>query len=141
MTDMKDITERLKEYLESKTEEELESEFESITHIKFWNRWCEKFHSLGKEKRYEIIEKVIKKYGSDTYRKREYRLGYEPREELFQLFAYYAETYGVVLEDKGYYTNFVGDAMIFDDTWVIQILYGQGTVIHVNHKDKFNNKV
>lgn len=137
MADMGDIARRLKERLEKMTPEEKEAEFEAITHTKFWNRWCEKFHNLGKEKRYEIVEKVKKKYNSDEYKRKEYKLGYEPREELFSLFAHYAEIYGKVLEDKKYYTAFVGDAMIFDDTWVVQILYGQGAVIHVNHIDTF----
>lgn len=133
----KQIYENLLKSLNSKTSiEEIDAEIEYLTNTRFWNRWVEKFHRLTKEQRSDIIKKCIKKYASTEYINKELKLGYYPRENLFDLFCKYSEKYGTELGDE-YYTNFVAMANMIDDEWVVQLLIAQGSAILVNHKDDF----
>lgn len=121
---MVDLVKILREHLDSLTPEQKEAEWESITHEKFWSRWTEKFHNLGKEKRDEFIEKAIKKYECDEYIDKEYRLGYEPRKPLYNLFLQYGIRYGEADDTFGTTCG----AYRFDD-WIVCLYIGQGSYI------------
>lgn len=122
------MIEQLKKHLASMSKEELDAEWESITHEKFYNRWVEKLHSLPVENRNTLIAKVINKYKSDAYIKRELGLGYEPRCSLYTILQKYAEKYG---RDVPFDGEFVASAMVIDNTWRVILYIGQGSFIRV----------
>ena len=126
---METLVERLKEYLNSKSPKEIEDDWERITHIKFYDRWVDKLHSLDKDLRSNLIRKVIEKYSSQEYIDREYSLGYEPRMELFTLLQKYAEKYGENVPDE--YGDFVASALLVDSKWLVKLYIGQGSEIDV----------
>lgn len=127
---MNNMLEKLKQYLASKTKEELAEEWENITHEKFYSRWVEKLHSLSVGDRNTFIEKVVKKYNSMEYFNREYRMGYEPRCPLYILLQKYAERYGEPLPAT-YSTYFVESARSIDSKWAVRLFVGQGSFIKV----------
>lgn len=127
---METIVERLKEYLNSKSQKEIEEDWERITHTKFYDIWVEKLHGLDKDLRSNLIKKVIEKYKSQEYLNREYSLGYEPRMELFTLLQKYAEKYGDDIPDE--YGDFVASALLVDSKWLVKLFIGQGSYITVS---------
>lgn len=88
----------------------------------------EKFHNLYKNRLDEVIEHIQKKYQSDAYRDKEYRLGREPMEDLYSFLFDYAEKYSVVCREKQYYNDFTGSAYYLG-SYVIQVIHGQGSAI------------
>jgi len=126
---------KLREKLYSMSKEDLEEEYEHITHEKFYGRWIEKLHNLTKEQRFTFIEKVNKKYSSDEYKTREINRGYEPRENLYDLICLYSKEYGENCPDS-YYTEFVAMARIIDNAWLVRLYIGQGSFVTV---DKIDN--
>lgn len=139
---MDGVLKRLREKLDSMSEEEKERWAESITHTKFNNRWVERIHGLSVEKRVELIGKCKTKYESKEYRERELRLGYEPRTDLFFILAEYAERYG-----KNIYKERTanGDILMFcngtlwlvDNTYIVELLIGQGSAVNVFTIDEY----
>lgn len=127
---METIVERLKEYLNSKSQKEIEEDWEKITHTKFYDKWVEKLYGLDKDLRSNLIKKVIEKYKSQEYLNREYSLGYEPRMELFTLLQKYAEKYGEDIPDE--YGDFVASALLVDSKWLVKLFIGQGSYITVS---------
>jgi hypothetical protein len=78
------------------------------------------------------MEKILAKYYSKTYVKREMDLGYyEPRESLLWLAFEYAEKYCVECDDEHYLNMFTSSAYYIGD-YVIQLMHGQGSVIRVD---------
>jgi hypothetical protein len=77
------------------------------------------------------MAKLLAKYESDEYRDREYRMGYEPREDLLWLAFEYARTYCVECDDDKYLNDFTGEAYYIGN-YVIQIMHGQGSCIRVD---------
>ncbi len=78
------------------------------------------------------MEKMLGKYSSKEYVKREMDLGYyEPRETLLWLAFEYAEKYCKECDDKHYHNMFTSAAYYFGN-YVIQLMHGQGSVIRVD---------
>lgn len=88
------------------------------------------FHGKYHDKLDEVLEHLINKYDSDKYRNKEYRLGYEPREDLLWFMLAYAEKYCTQCLDEKYLNDFTGDAY-YIGTYVIQVMHGQGSVIKI----------
>lgn len=122
------MVEQLEKRLTSMSKEELEAEWESITHDNFYNRWVEKLHTLSVEDRNTLIEKVVNKYKSDAYIKREIGMGYEPRNSLYTILQKYAERYG---EDVPFDGEFAVSTKVIDNTWRVILYIGQGSFIRV----------
>lgn len=79
--------ERFKEIIQDdKFWEELEKRESKIT--EFYERYIKKIMALSKKEREALVQKIIDKYDSDAYVRREYRLGYQPRECLFDILYY-----------------------------------------------------
>lgn len=100
--------------------------------IEFYERYVKKIMSLPKKKREELIQKIINKYDSDEYVKREYRLGYQPRETLFSIIYYWAANYGQEIENEDENDYFPVERYIVDDNIKVVAIYGQGTKINVS---------
>ncbi len=94
-------------------------------------QWVEDFHSLGAEKRYDIIRKTKAEYDSDEYITSEYRIGYEPRTPLYYDFVEYARVHGTPTTE-GVNEYFPEEAYIIDGKVIVRLIYGQGAVVHVD---------
>jgi hypothetical protein len=122
-----------------KSEEEFEKFINQLT-VKLNNekefdlRWVERFKKYGAKNIDETIEKLMDKYYSESYRNREYRLGYQPREELMWLLFDYAQKYCKICEDERFYNNFTSGAF-YVGSYVIQIMNGQGSIIRIDRID------
>ena len=93
-------------------------------------RWLTKFDNLTKEKRAEIVKKIVNKYSSDKYIDSEYKKGYEPRCYLYDLLFAYGAQCGEEIE---YCINphFPEEQYLIDDSILVGRVYGQGEYIYV----------
>lgn len=89
---------------------------------------------MPSEIRVTNIEKVITKYSSNKYIDKEYRMGRFPSTDLFWVLYEYACEHC-----KRYHSNndFVSEAYIIDDLYILERFDGQGSVININ---KIKNK-
>lgn len=90
----------------------------------------ERFHKRFGENLNEIIGKIIQKYSSNSYVRKEYNLGREPMTPLFFFLYEYGVKYGTYTEEEEYTTSFNDGAYIVGD-YVFGLLHGQGSVIRV----------
>lgn len=96
----------------------------------------ERFHAKYGDKLYDTIIKIVAKYKSAAYFKRERKLGREPITELFWFLLSYARKYGTRIPNKHYrnykqLNTFTTEAYLLD-RFVIQRMDGQGSVVHVD---------
>jgi hypothetical protein len=98
------------------------------------DRWIEKFKELAEPDIDSSLSRIIKKYDSDEYVRREYSLGYEPREKLLWIAFNYAEKYCKECTDEKYLNMFTGEAY-YIGSYVIQVMNGQGSVIRIDKID------
>jgi hypothetical protein len=96
----------------------------------FRTRWAERFKQHAEHRLDDVLEKLIAKYDSDEYVRREYKLGYEPRETLLWVALHYAEANCEPCEDPEYANPFTGE-MYYIGSYVIQVMHGQGSVIRI----------
>jgi hypothetical protein len=99
------------------------------------DRWVEKFKKIVEPDIDAYLEKLIKKYDSDKYVRREYSLGYEPREPLLWIAFEYASKYCKECTDEKYLNMFTGEAY-YIGSYVIQVMNGQGSVIKIEKIEK-----
>ncbi len=134
---MSDMLKKLREFLDSdegkKSIEEFRNKLERIEERK--NRWTEKFKELAEPNIDAALSKIIEKYDSGEYVKREYSLGYEPRESLLWIAFNYAEKYCKECTDEKYLNVFTGNAY-YIGSYVIQVMHGQGSVIKIEKIEK-----
>ncbi len=80
------------------------------------------------------IDHMLKWYNSDTYRDREYRKGYQPREELLWVLFGVAEAHGEECTDEevDLYANTFTRAIYKLGSYAIQIMDGQGSIIAID---------
>lgn len=105
-------------------------------------RWVEKFKKWAEPNMDAALEKLMTWYDSDKYVKREYSLGYEPRETLLWLAFEYATKYCEPCEDEDYFNTFTGSAYYIGN-YVIQVMHGQGSALRldkVKHPRKRKSK-
>ena len=97
------------------------------------DRWVDRMWNRIKGDIDGSIEHLDNWYGSDKYRDREYRRGYEPREKLFWILLGVAEKYGSEVGDEYeiYANSFTGE-MYKLGSYYIQVMYGQGSVIRID---------
>lgn len=101
---------------------------------KHQDRWVEKLKSRYGNNIDEILEKLMNKYYSDEYRDREYKIGFEPREPLLWLVWEYAAKYCEECNEEKYFNTFTG-AAYYIGSYVIQIMYGQGSVLRIDKRE------
>ncbi len=97
------------------------------------DRWVDRMWNRIKDDIDGSIERLDNWYGSDKYRDREYRRGYEARESLFWVLLGVAEKYGSEVGDEYelYANPFTGE-MFKIGSYIIQVMYGQGSVIRID---------
>ena len=126
--------ENLKEHLAKPEVQEAIKKFkehqEFLDELK--NEYLAWFDSIGAERRNHYIQKVIKKYTSDSYKDRWYNRGIFPPEELYWWIYDYAYKYGKCWNPS---TNEVGPGyaakFVFDD-WKVIRYDGQGSIVIIS---------
>ena len=110
----KSMVEKLREFLDSeegkKSIEEFGNKIRREEELK--DRWIEKFKKLAEPDIDSALSRLIKKYDSDEYVRREYSLGYEPREKLLWVAFNYAEKYCKECTDEKYLNMFCHQPLI-----------------------------
>jgi hypothetical protein len=134
---MSDMLKKLREFLDSEEGKKSIAEFgkKLKRDEERKNRWTEKFKELAEPNIDAALSKIIEKYDSDEYAKREYSLGYEPRESLLWIAFNYAEKYCKECTDEKYLNVFTGNAY-YIGSYVIQVMHGQGSVIKIEKIEK-----
>jgi hypothetical protein len=98
---------------------------------------AERFYQKHKDNMPIIIEKIIDKYDSDKYVRKEYKLGYQPREDLYWVLESIASKYGEKVElnkenaEKYPLNMFTGSAYTFEG-YLFQVMHGQGSVVRID---------
>jgi hypothetical protein len=100
-------------------------------HIK---RWVDRMWNHIQFNIDNSIEKLLIWYESDTYRNREYNMGYEPRESLLWVLMGVADKYGVKATQDEYniYGNMFTGEIYRLGSYIIQVMHGQGSVIRID---------
>lgn len=134
---MSTMLEQLKAFLDSEEGKKSLEEYAQkiVRDNEHLDRWVEKFKNRCENDLDGSLEKLIDKYYSDEYVKREYSIGVEPREPLLWLAFEYAVKYCKPCEDEKYFNMFTGEAY-YMGSYVIQVMHGQGSVIRI---DKITN--
>lgn len=132
----KSMVEKLREFLDSeegkKSIEEFGRSLERESEFK--ERWIERFKAHSENNLDFVLGKIIAKYDSDKYVRKEYSKGYEPREKLLWVAFNYAEKYCKECTDEKYLNMFTG-ASYYIGSYVIQVMHGQGSVIRIDKVD------
>lgn len=106
------------------------------------DRWIERMKSRIETDIDSSVEKLLNWYKSDKYRDREYKMGYQPREELLWVLFNYSVIYGEEIQEDSeiyetYGNSFTG-GMFKIGSYIIQIMHGQGSIIAI---DKLDNQL
>jgi hypothetical protein len=133
------IVQKMIDYLNS---EEGEQRMEAIViknakRIGHSRRWRDRMWNRIKDNVDESIETILKWYGSDRYRDREYKMGIEPREQLLWVLLEVAVVYGSdpSEEELEAFENMFTGEIAKIGSYVIQSLYGQGSAIRIDKTD------
>jgi hypothetical protein len=132
---MSDFFENLKNFLETeegkKSIEDFKLKIEREEAHK--DRWVDRMWNRIKDDIDGSIANILDWYESDTYRDREYAMGYEPREGLLWVLLGVAEKYGSEVGDEyEIYANMFTGEMYKLGSYIIQVMHGQGSVIKVD---------
>ncbi len=133
---MSDLLKKLKDFIDTEEGKKSIAEF----HLKLEReaqheeRWVERMWNRIHGDVDDSIEKLLTWYGSDKYRDREYKMCYEPREELLWVLFSVAEKYGTECSEdeiREFANTFTGN-MRRIGSYVIQVMIGQGSVIRID---------
>lgn len=127
------LVEKLREFLNSEEGEKSIEEWNEklVQEEEHQDRWIEKFKKRFENNLDDVLEKLMNKYYSPEYVKREYRMGYIPREPLMFLVYEYAKKHCEPCNDEKYFNMFT-DKAYYIGSYVIQLMTGQGSVIRLN---------
>ena len=136
MLDLNKISKSLKVSI---TEESVRKFFEEKEQEeKLYASQVDRFYQRHKENMPAIIEKIMAKYDSNEYVNKEYKLGYQPREDLYWVLMSIAGKYGTKVElneenAKKYpkLNMFTSVSYIFEG-YLIQQMDGQGSVVRID---------
>jgi hypothetical protein len=98
------------------------------------DRWVDRMWERIQSDLDGSIDHMLKWYNSDTYRDREYRKGYQPREELLWVLFGVAEAHGEECTDEevDLYANTFTRSIYKLGSYAIQIMDGQGSIIAID---------
>jgi len=96
--------------------------------------WTDRMWNRIKDNIDGSIEHMLNWYESDKYRDREYKMGFEPREDLLWILFNVAVKYGreCTQEEADVYANMFTGEMFVIGSHVIQVMHGQGSVIRID---------
>lgn len=134
------LVEKLKEFLDTPEGQESIERFveEQLLRDLHRQRWRDRTWERIKDNIDASIEHLLNWYGSDKYRDREYKKGYEPREALLWVLLSVAETHGkeCTEEEIEMYANMFTGEIYKLGSYVIQVMHGQGSVIGIDKIEK-----
>jgi hypothetical protein len=90
-----------------------------------------RFHEKYKDNISFVVEKIIKKYDSSDYYNRWIKRGIQPPEDLYWFLLYYAEKYGVEVNENENINIFTSEIYQIGN-YIIQRMDGQGAVIRID---------
>jgi hypothetical protein len=98
------------------------------------DRWTDRMWERIQSDLDGSIDHMLKWYNSDPYRDREYRKGYQPREELLWVLFGVAEAHGEECTDEevDLYANTFTRSIYKLGSYAIQIMDGQGSIIAID---------
>lgn len=130
--DPESLVERLQKFIDSPDGNKSADEFMKnlLGREEIEKTQIERFHKKHGSNPNNFIEKVIKKYSSDSYIDKEFSFGREPRTNLYFFLFDYAHKYGKYSKAKKYQTPFSDGAYIIGD-YAFALLHGQGSAINV----------
>jgi len=140
MADIEKSLSAMTKFLESEEgKESMRKYWEEIEQKeKLYASQVERFYQKHKDNMPAIIEKIMAKYESSEYVRREYKLGYEPRQDLYWVLNSIVEKHGVEVKlnkknAKKYPTlnMFTGSAYTFEG-YLFQVMHGQGSVVRID---------
>jgi hypothetical protein len=140
MADIEKSLSALTKFLESEEgKESMKKYWEEIEQKeKIYASQVERFYLKWKYHMPFIIDLIMNKYESSEYVNREYKLGYEPRQDLYWVLNSIAEKHGVKIilnkkNAKKYPTlnMFTGSAYTFEG-YLFQVMHGQGSVVRID---------
>lgn len=135
-----DLITRLKEYLESEEGKKSSEEYFGKIRMRqlMEDSQMERFHLKynTSEKFSVIVEKIIAKYYSDEYTKKEYKCGRQPMESLFFFLYEYAGKYGRVAIDEECekHGNMFTAGLYTIHDYFFNLMCGQGSVVQISKK-------
>jgi hypothetical protein len=134
------LVEKLKEFLDTPEGQESIERFveEQLLRDLHRQRWRDRTWERIKDNIDASIGHLLNWYGSDKYRDREYKKGYEPREALLWVLLSVAETRGeeCTEEEIEMYANMFTGEIYKLGSYVIQVMHGQGSVIRIDKIEK-----
>lgn len=92
-------------------------------------KYMDYISKLKVEERKSLLRKIMNKYESDEYIKREYRIGYQPRESLYDPAIDWMIEYGKEYEDEDYKDCVFPIKSYISDNITLTLIYGQGTKV------------
>jgi hypothetical protein len=129
--DKRTMSERMRDFLDSPEGQEAierfgEEDAKAEAQAKRdYERFCRMVDHTGLE---NLIDKIVQKYNSDEYVKKEFRMGYEPREVLKSQILEYFEKHG---EETQLGVNIFMDCNYRIGKYFVGIMYGQGSYIKI----------
>ena len=129
------LLEKMRAFLESEEGQKSISEWAKkyARDLDHRDRWIEKFRVRCESELDGVLEKLMDKYYSNEYLKRENKRGCEPREPLLWLAWSYAEKYCKPYKGKKHTNIFTSGAYHFG-SYIIQRMDGQGSVLRIDKK-------
>jgi hypothetical protein len=129
--DKRTMSERMRDFLDSPEGQEAIERFgkedvkAEAQAKRDYERFCRMVDHTGLE---NLIDKIVKKYNSDEYVKKEFRMGYEPREVLKSQILKYFEKHG---EETQLGVNIFMECNYRIGNYLVGIMYGQGSYIKI----------
>lgn len=130
------LSDKLKEFLDSPEGQKSLDDFANKLNreAEHRNAWRDRMWNRIKDDIDGSIEHMLNWYGSDRYRDREYKMGFEPREDLLWVLSNVAEKYGreCTEEEIEIYANMFTGEIFALGSYIIQVMHGQGSVIRID---------
>ena len=130
------MIDKLRDFLDSEEgKKSMQEYFEKLKREELHlQRWVDRMWNRIKDDIDGSIEHLLNWYESDKYRDREYKMGFQPREELLWVLLDVAQKHGRLCTEKEVeiYANMFTGAMYVIGSYVIQVMHGQGSVIRID---------
>ena len=130
------MIDKLRDFLDSEEgKKSMDEYFEKLQREELHlQRWVDRVWNRIKDDIDGSIEHLLNWYESDRYRDREYKMGFEPREQLLWVLLDVAQKHGRACTEQEIetYANMFTGAMYVIGSYVIQVMHGQGSVIRID---------
>jgi hypothetical protein len=130
------MIDKLRDFLDSEEgKKSMDEYFEKLQREELHlQRWVDRVWNRIKDDIDGSIEHLLNWYESDKYRDREYKMGFEPREQLLWVLLDVAQKHGRLCTEKEVeiYANMFTGGMYGLGSYIIQVMNGQGSVVRID---------